>query len=205
MDSSHANNIGMARFVNDFFSDTTTCPHRYPRIGRTDASGGKVRVAIDGFPIRLIINNQEMGIYKFNIDRYAYNNQGFSGETTAVAYEIGTNSSLGSGAFQTDDWDNIASEFEYRYHYMGDEDLVTTKSSEQNEDGSAVRVLKYGLHEQLQRLVSFVYSATDEEFRGSEGTEHLSIDHFIDYFLLTYFFGKLCRSKINSNIRRKSY
>lgn len=190
MDSSHANNIGTARFINDFFKDPNICPHRYPRVGRTGANGGEVRAAVDGFPIRLFINGKEMGIYTFNIDRYAFNNLGFSGETSAVAYEIGTNSSLGSAAFMTDDWDNIASEFEYRYHNAGGEEMVTVKSASQNEDGSAVRVLKYGLHDQLQRLVSFVYSATDEEFRGSEGREHLSIEHFIDYFLLTYFFGK---------------
>ena len=179
----------MARFVNAFFEDINICSHRYPRQGRTDSTGGKVRVAVDGFPIRLIINNQEMGIYTFNIDRYAFNNQGFAGETAAVAYEIGTNSSLGSAAFQTDEWDNIASEFEYRYHYMGDEDAVTTKSAQQNEDGSAVRVLKFGLHDELQKLVTFLYGCDDEEFRGSVGRSYLSIEHFIDYFLLTYFFG----------------
>lgn len=208
MDSSHANNICTARFINDFFSSTEICPHRYPRIGRQEAGGGTghVRVAIDGFPIKLIINDTEMGIYTFNIDRYAYNNMGFSGESSALAYEIGTNSSQGSGAFMTKEWDNIAAEYEYRYHYAGDEELVTTKSASQNEDGSAVRILAYGYHSELEKLISFVCDSTLEEFAGSEGKEFLSIDHFIDYFLLVYFFGKilLCRSKIVSNTRRKS-
>lgn len=173
METSHANNVGTAKYVREFFK-------QYPNPAQI--KNPKVKCAIDGFPIQLYINGIYKGIYNFNIDRYAHNNFGYLGESNCVAYEIGVNSELGAGAFADDSWESIRSEFEYRYHYSGGEDVVTEIGS----DG--LRVLKEGYHNELIELVKWVKNCTDAEFR-SEFEEHFSKRHTIDYFLIVYTLG----------------
>ena len=93
MESSHANNIGGAKFFNDLIKTY----HPYP----SQQIDEKCRGAIDGFHIRLMINGEYQGIYTFNIDRYAYNNLGLPLGSETMSYEIGVNSDGGAGAFNT--------------------------------------------------------------------------------------------------------
>ena len=178
MDSSQANNVGAARYINWFFNRVNT---PYPQ----QIKNPLTRSAIDGFPVRLIINGKSMGIYMFNIDRYAYNNMGLTGEKNAVSYEIAVNSVTGAGAFADDSWESIRNEFESRFHYAGDESVVCETIGAGD---NAVTVLKAGYHSELQDLVSWVKNSTLEEFR-SELKEHFSVTHLIDYYLIVYFFG----------------
>lgn len=180
MDSSQANNVSSARYVNDFFKN-----YPYP----PQLKNPNVRCAIDGFPVKLIINGENMGIYMFNIDRYATRNMGLEGESAAVSYEIGVNSVTGAGAFMDTSWESIRNEFEYRYHYAGDDSVVCeTIGSGQN----SYTVLRSGFHQDLIDLVNWVANATDEEFLG-DLKYHLSLRHTIDYFLIVYLFGLVDR------------
>ena len=76
IDSSSANNISNARFFNDMIK----AYHPYPSQQTNDLCRG----AVDGFPIRLYINNEYQGLYTFNIDRYANYLKRFSNETQFI-------------------------------------------------------------------------------------------------------------------------
>ena len=180
MDSSHANNVGTAKFVNDFFKENP-----YP----SQIKNPKCRCAIDGFPIHLIMNGVSYGIYTFNIDRYAYNNMGYVSDdpnAKCLAYEAGVNSDETSVAFKNNDMNVIASEWDYRYNSNGTEDEMTEIVIGQ--DGVAHRVLKAGSHNELQNLITWVKEASVADFR-SEVEEHFSLQHLIDYFLIVYVLG----------------
>ena len=179
MESSHSNNLGTAKFVHELFKQNP-----YP----SQIKNPDCRSSVDGFPIRLILNNQDMGLYTFNLDRYAHVNLGLEGEPNAVSYEVAVNSSGGAAAFADDRWESIRSQFNYRYHYAGDEDFVTERvpGTTSQEDGA--RILKEGYHKELQELVSWVKNTTVEDFK-SEFEEHFSKAHCIDYFLVVYVLG----------------
>lgn len=172
MESSQANNVGTARLVYDYFRKNNMF---YPQ----EMKNTKTRSVIDGFPVKLYINGTSYGIYMFNIDRYAENNYGFVGEKSVVSYEIGVNSISGAGAFADDSWASIRSEFEMRYHYAGDENVVCETITL---DGEPTTVLKAGYHSDLQNLVTWVCNSTIEEFR-SELDEHFELNFLIDYYL----------------------
>ena len=178
MDSSTYNNVGSANLVYDYYRKSNMF---YPQ----EIKNPKTRAVIDGFPIRLYINGECMGIYMFNIDRYAENNYGFAGEQSVVSYEIAVNSESGAGAFATDSWSSIRSEFEMRYHYGGDESVVCETI---NVGGVPTTVLKAGYHADLQNLVSWVCNSTIEEFR-SELSEHFELNFLIDYYLWVIMLG----------------
>ncbi len=187
MDSSGANNVGLNKYIHDFFADTP-----YPQQVLDPTTRGNV----DGFPVQLTINGENAGIYTWNIDRYSFNNYGFvtynangtvNRNPSAVSYEIGVNSSTGAGAFRDDSWNSIRSEFETRYNYRGDEGTVTETV---NLNGTNVKVLKTGMHNELQSLVSWVKNCTDEQFL-TELDEHFSVSHLIDYYLIAYTFGMI--------------
>ena len=182
MDSSQANNLGTAKFVNDYFRTTNNL---YP----SQIKNPQCRASIDGFPIRLLINGEDKGIYMFNIDRYAINNMGFANEPLIVSYEIGVNSETGAGAFADDSWESIRNEFELRYHYAGDSSVVCeTIGAGEN----AREVLKAGYHNDLQDMVTWVCNSSIEEFRSGL-KEHFSLNHLIDYYLIVYFLGLVDR------------
>ena len=170
MDSSAANNVGSSKLVYDYFRKMNMF---YPQ----EIKNPKTRSTVDGFPVKLFINGKSMGLYMFNIDRYAENNYGFVGEQSIVSYEIGVNSVSGAGAFADDSWASIRSEFEYRYHYAGDESVVCESITV---DGKPTTVLRSGYHSDLQNLVSWVKNSTIEEFR-SELDEHFELNFLIDY------------------------
>ena len=182
IDSSSANNIANARFFNDLIS----AYHPYP----SQQIDGQCRGTVDGFPIRLYINDEYQGLYTFNIDRYAYNAYGFDLGDQTVAYEVAANTNTGAGAFfeQENDnatWNSIKQEFEYRYHYAGDEKIVCEVDATLGNQ----TVLKQGsYHTDLVNLVKWTSSATDEDFTG-EIENHWSLNHLIDYFLVVYLVG----------------
>lgn len=185
MDSSQANNVGTQKFIYDFFK-----PYPYP----SQVTNPTTRSNVDGFPVRLMMNGVDAGVYTWNIDRYAYNNYGFvtynaDGTTNrhanAVSYEIAVNGTTGAAAFMSNDWNSIRTEFKHRYNYRGDEDAVTEVVSV---NGVNTSVLKAGSHNELQELITWVASATDEQFR-SEINEHFSKRHLIDYYLICYVLG----------------
>lgn len=182
MDSSHANNVGTNKFVHDFFK-----PYPYP----SQVADPTTRANVDGFPIKLVINNEEKGLYTWNIDRYAPHNYGFINydennlpirHPNAVSYEVGVNSTSGAGAFWDTSWESIRSEFKHRYNFRGEEDFVTEMLPPNQ------KVLALGKHNELVELVTWVSNCTDAEFYA-ECKEHFSVRHLIDYYLIVYTLG----------------
>ena len=181
MESSHANNIGGAKFFNDLIKTY----HPYP----SQQIDENCRGAIDGFHIRLMINGEYQGIYTFNIDRYAYNNLGLPLGSETMSYEIGVNSDGGAGAFntKTDDdltWDSIRREFDYRYHYAGTEEVVT----ELDTDGKTRILSGSGYHDALVDLVKWTAESDDTTFKG-DIAQNWSLPHLIDYYLFVLLVG----------------
>lgn len=136
MDSSHANNVGTGRLINDgLFRQPIP-----PKVDPNNVNRDKIRDAIDGFPSILTIamgrvdeNGDEdnyMGIYMFNMGRQTYYNLGLknyefdevNGTVTSYvdkptglyapnncfAYEVSTSNNDGAGAFKqySDEWLN---------------------------------------------------------------------------------------------------
>ena len=179
MDSSHANNVGMCKFIHELFKENP-----YPQ----QQINSKTRSCPDGQPVKVIINGKDCGVYTWNIDRYAHNNYGLvtynedgtvNRHNNAVQYEIAVNSTNGAGAFNDDTWDSIKYEFKHRYNYRGEN--VTIK------DGNDT-VLLAGQHSELVDLVTWVKNCTDDEFYA-DLAKHFSIPHLIDYYLVAYAFS----------------
>ena len=166
MESSHANNIGTAKFLEDYY-ETKLPPQE---------SNPLVRNAIDGFPMLLYINGKLAGIYDFNIDKGAENCFGFKDNDKCMSYEVSANSNLGAGAFATDNFESIKEEFEVRFH--PDEENVI----DENE------TLIDGKHPELQELVSWVCNADDNEFK-TNFEKHFNLDYALGYFVLVYTLG----------------
>lgn len=182
MDSSHSNNIGTNKFIHDFFK-----PYPYP----SQIKDPSTRANVDGFPLLMMINNQEVGLYTWNIDRYAPHNYGFIDydknnlvirHPNAVSYEIAVNSTSGAGAFWDSSWESIRAEFKHRYNFRGEEADVTEVLPPNQ------RVLTLGKHNELVDLVTWVAGCTEAEFYA-ELDEHFSVRHLIDYFLIAYSLG----------------
>lgn len=93
-----------------------------------------------------------------------------------MSYEIAANSDTGAGAFASNEWDSISSEFEIRYH--PDEDNVI------NED----ETLKEGCHPELERLITWTMNADDETFKA-EFDQYWNFEYVCKYFLATFTFG----------------
>lgn len=182
IDSSSANNISNARFFNDMIK----AYHPYPSQQTNDLCRG----AVDGFPIRLYINNEYQGLYTFNIDRYANRVYGFQGREGCVAYEVSANTNSGAGAFivqdtETATWNSIKKEFKYRYHYAGGKDIVCDKDAS---DGNATVLREGSYHKDLRDLVYWVSDSSMEEFKGRL-RYHFSVEHLIDYYLFVLLVG----------------
>lgn len=175
MESSHSNNTGIARYVTDMLKyNPNPAQQKDP----------EYKIAVDGFPIQLYINDEYLGIYNFNLDRYSHNNYGLKGEQRALQYEVSTNSADGAGAFMTDDWEKMRIEFKYRYHYAGGEEIVCEKLPTEE---IVLRDMG-GYHDELKRLVRWVMNAVDGEFEA-ELHEHFDINSLIDYYLIVYVLG----------------
>ena len=93
VESSHANNTGIAKFVNDCLYETKT---------PSQLNNNNCRTAINGFPIEVYINGEYMGIYNFNHDRYSYASYGYdyTKNPNMLVYEINSNSNTSAGVTQ---------------------------------------------------------------------------------------------------------
>lgn len=181
MDSSHANNVGLNKFVHELFKENP-----YPQQQINPAT----RSNIDGQPIKVIINGKDCGVYTWNIDRYAHNNYGLvtynsdgtvNRHNAALSYEVAVNSTTGAGAFNDDRWDSVKYEWKHRYNYRGED--VTIKEGNDT-------VLAPGRHTELVELIAWVKNCTDAEFFGDVG-KHFSLPHLIDYYLTAYGFAMI--------------
>ena len=210
MDSSQSNNVGSAKFIHDFFKQNV-----YPI--QREFEG--VRTNIDGFPVVLMIGGKFRGIYTFNIDRYSYNNYGFSTYETngtatknpnVVSYEFNVNN---SPVFELDystpekelkAW-NETVRFHLKHRYNGKTDTPTELIT----SGSETTEVLYNKdsHKELMDLLKWMASFKDTEADrarwADELEDHFSIPHLIDYFLIAYAFGMI--DNLGKNMVLTSY
>ena len=93
-----------------------------------------------------------------------------------MSYEGAANSDVGAAAFASDKWEDIASEFEVRYH--PDEDNVI----------DADEKLLEGKHPELVRLVHWVKNSDDATFKN-EFDQYFNFEYTCKYFLAVFCFG----------------
>lgn len=197
MESSHANNIGIATMYEDIIKKYLINPPKTFESGipspkpNVANSTPNTRNAVNGFPIKLIIQTPDgtfdMGVYNFNLDRYAHRNYALYGENKAVSYEIGVNSKSGAGAFADDSWDSIKKEFDYRFHNAGGEEDVTVPATEAG-SLQGDRWLEKGKHTELEELVSWVKNTSGELFEA-QFFEHFDVHYTLIYYLIVYSLG----------------
>ncbi|WP_243259645.1 BspA family leucine-rich repeat surface protein [Eubacterium sp. 1001713B170207_170306_E7] len=173
MESSHANNTGMCKFINDKLYTDKTPPQQ------TDA---KKRTAIDGFPIQLYIAKDDqstptyMGVFNFNLDKSCFNNlgldNGVEGWENCMRFEVSSNSDTSAGAFKDDSDKSIKEDFELNYP---DPDDLTQEQIDTRYAG-------------LKRMVTWVKNCTEATFRA-ELEQYFNKDFLLKYYLQVHLFG----------------
>lgn len=173
MESSHANNTGMCKFINDKLYTDKTPPQQ---------ADPKKRTAIDGFPIQLYIAKDDqstpvyMGVFNFNLDKSCFNNLGLDntveGWENCTRFEVSSNSDTSAGAFKDDSDKSILEDFELNYP---DPDDLTQEQIDSKYAG-------------LKTLVSWVKNCTADTFRA-ECEQHFNKDFLLKYYLQVHLFG----------------
>lgn len=165
MESSHAHNTGMAKFVNDIYSV------KVPPQENKD----NIRTTIDGFPIavfyRANASSQPVyfGVYNFNNDKVSNDTFGFT--SGCESWEFCNNTS-DRCLFKSDDFSNstdVLTDFEARY-------------PDGNKDYS-----------NLQDLITWVVECYNTEngvtkFKN-ECEQHFNLNYLLTYYVLSEFFG----------------
>ena len=169
MESSHANNTGMAKFINDCL---------YYELNPAQKLNSNVRNTINGFPIQLYINDELIGIFNFNLDKGCTDSFGIDNKTfpNCLSYEVTANSDITAGAFNK--WTSNSELTEQEY-YARDFEIRYPDEREENDD-----------HAELIRLVNWVSDATDEEFKNNL-EQYFNKEYLFKYFLNVMVFGQV--------------
>lgn len=167
MESSHAHNTGLAKFVNNIY--TTLTP---PQVNNSN-----IRTTIDGFPIAMFYKATAnstpsyFGVYNFNNDKSSDNVFGFT--NGCESWEFCNNTS-DRCLFKSSDFSNstdVLTDFEARY----------PKDSKN--------------YTNLQALITWVYgcyqdrATTGVQTFKEECAEHFNVDFLITYYIISEFFG----------------
>lgn len=142
MESSHARNVGIGNLVNKYW---------YTSKNPAQLKDAMVQNAVQGFPMLLYINDEFMGVYNFNTDRYSNASFGYTGDK-CLAYEVSANSDTTAGAFfQYDATKHDGSELDY---YKSDFLCLYPPTRRAGNDTM----------DEIIALVKFVDKSSDEEF-----------------------------------------
>lgn len=142
MESSHARNVGIGNLINKYW---------YTSKNPAQLKDDKVQNAVQGFPMLLYINDEFMGVYNFNTDRYSSASFGYTGDN-CLAYELSANSDTTAGAFITyDKTKHEGSELDY---YKRDFMCLYPPTRRAGNDTM----------DEIISLVKFVDKSSDEEF-----------------------------------------
>ena len=172
IESSHANNTGMAKFINDCVYDTKT---------PMQSENPNCRTTINGFPIEVYINGKYMGVYNFNHDRYSTKSLGYDYKKypSMLVYEINSNSNVSAGAFYKYGENTTSSsgvtELEY---YKRDFNLIYGGNRTTDSDTYA----------EIKTLVEWVSTAEQDLFRETI-SEHFNKEYLFRYFLVVLMIG----------------
>lgn len=201
MESSHAHNVGTAKFLENFFAAQLPPQQANPDnpYYNEDEDYKKVRNAIDGFPVVLIYqdlkgNNIYKGIYNFNIDKGASQVFGYKEypDGACYSYELANNESGGAAGFNCDSSTpagrtSIRTDFEIRFHTWEDDSLADDGFLDLDKINPETGK---GYHSALTNLIDWVYSCkNDPERFKSEVSKHFDVATLIDYYILTRTLG----------------
>ena len=166
MESTHSHNTGLAKFVNDCLYDTKN---------PAQLMDSDYRYSVTGFPCLCYIDDELIGVYNFNLDRYSTESLGYKEFPNCLSYEISANSDTTAGAFfkwtpesGKTELDYLKSDFECRY----------PENRVQGDD----------TFDELKRLVDWVSDATDEQFK-EQISQYFNLEYVIRYYLFTLFVG----------------
>lgn len=165
MESSHAHNTGLAKFINNIYT-TLTPPQK---------DNSNIRTTIYGFPIAVFYKENEnseasyFGIYNFNNDKESSNVFGFT--EGCESWEFGNNTSdrclLLSDDFS--DSETVLKDFEARYPK------------------------DYTDFSNLQSLVEWIVACKNANDNGAkfkaECEEHFNLNFLLTYYVISEFFG----------------
>lgn len=173
MESSHCNNTGLAKIVGKYLYDTPIPPQEEDE---------RIRTTISGFPIKLYINNEVMGVFNFNLDKKDNDTFGLSTKKypECVSYEVSANSNVTAGAFNKWTVGTGVSEQEY---YLNDFELRYPSVNEEKGIGEDYKMLT-----SLKRVVDWVSDASDEKFK-TELEQYFNKEYLIKYYIHTMLFG----------------
>lgn len=168
MESSHANNVGLAKFINDSVYDS-----KNPAQLKDD----RVRNSINGFPILLYINDELKGCYNFNLDRYSPNSFGYDKSVfpKCLCYEVSANSDTTAGAFHK--WTSSTGKTEIDYLASDFEAIFPPDRAAGNDT-----------FDEIKRLVDWVNDADDELFK-EQIHEYFNLEYLLRYYLVVMIFG----------------
>lgn len=186
MDSSHANNTGIAAYASEVF-------RRLGVKNPAQKEDERVKNTIDGFMVNLYVNGTNRGLYNFNTDRYGAKNYGLSNtsfKSVALSYEANSNTGNATG-FHTQDWNLIKGAFKVRYFKNeNDQNKYLTFDQETGQ-----MVMTQGVHGEFAKLIKWINEAGKEAVEDrtkrfySEFKEHLDLDHTLLYMLIVEIFG----------------
>ena len=171
VESSHANNTGCAKFVNDCLYDTKT---------PMQLDNENCRTTINGFPIEVFMNGEYLGIYNFNHDRYSYQSYGYDYKKypNLLVYEINSNSNTSAGAF-------------YRYGDNAESSTGVTELNYYKRDFNLIygnRTTESDTYSEIKTLVEWVSVAEQDLFRETI-SEHFNTEYLFRYFLMVLLIG----------------
>ena len=171
VESSHANNTGCAKFVNDCLYDTKT---------PMQLDNENCRTAINGFPIEVFMNGEYLGVYNFNHDRYSYQSYGYDYKRypNLLVYEINSNSNTSAGAF-------------YRYGDNAESSTGITELNYYKRDFNLIygnRTSESDTYSEIKTLVEWVSVAEQDLFRETI-SEHFNTEYLFRYFLMVLLIG----------------
>lgn len=142
MESSHARNVGIGNLINKYW---------YTSKNPAQLKDAMVQNAVQGFPMLLYINDEFMGVYNFNTDRYSNASFGYTGDN-CLAYEVSANSDTTAGAFIT--YDKTKHEGNELDYYKRDFMCLYPPTRRAGNDTM----------DEIIDLVKFVDKSSDEEF-----------------------------------------
>lgn len=171
VESSHANNTGLAKFINDCVYDT-----KLP----TQVVNPNFRNTINGFPVRVYMNNEDLGVYNLNYDRYSTKAFGYDTNLfpDMLVYEINSNSDISAGAF-------------YRYGENAESSANITELEYYKRDFNLIfgnRTTDNDSYSEIKSLVEWVSVAEQDLFRDTI-SEHFDREYLFRYYLTVLLIG----------------
>ena len=165
MESSHANNVGLAKFINDSVYDSKN---------PAQLINPNYRNTVTGFPVLLYINDKLEGVYNFNLDRYSQNSYGYKTTPECLCYEVSANSDITAGGFHK--WTPETGKTEHDY-IASDFEIVYPPSRSGNDNFA-----------EIKRLINWVSDASDEMFRDTID-EYFNLEYLLRYYLTVMVIG----------------